>query len=191
MTIQSVEQALDSAIALLIYGSGAWFSYSLLAFVITRPQKAAKRTTVEMDSVSTGSISIEVIPRLMLKESFVETSAVEKSVKKPKEISIETSVEKIAEKPVDKPVDKPVKSPLIEVPKHAPLPVVCEPMNWKKWKVDELRQASIAKACGVRTSPIGSSRKLKKADLVAQYEQNLRRTTYEVNAIAMQNEKIA
>ena len=55
--------------------------------------------------------------------------------------------------------------------------IVCEPVNWKKWKVADLRKASIAKICGVRTRPIGSRRNLPKADLIAQYEQQLKRLT--------------
>ena len=190
MTIQSVEQALDSAIALLMYGSGAWFSYSLLAFIITRPRKTVKETTVKTESSYTGSISIEVMPRLMPREESKEKS-VEEWVEKPTEKSVKHSSIEVTVPAAKTPA---VPVPLLlppAVPAPAPLPIVCEPVNWKKWKVDELRQASIAEVCGVRTSPIGSSRKLKKADLIAQYEQNLKRTSYEANAIAAQNEKIA
>ncbi len=55
--------------------------------------------------------------------------------------------------------------------------IVCEPVNWKRWKVADLRKASIAKVCGVRIRPIGSRRNLSKADLIAQYEQQMRRLT--------------
>lgn len=53
--------------------------------------------------------------------------------------------------------------------------IVCEPVNWKVWKVSDLRKADIAETCRVRTHSIGSSRKLSKADLIAQYEQQLKR----------------
>lgn len=55
--------------------------------------------------------------------------------------------------------------------------IVCEPVDWKKWKVGDLRKANIAKTCGVRIRPIGSRRNLSKADLIAQYEQQLKRFT--------------
>ncbi|MEM8504001.1 MAG: hypothetical protein AAF716_12710 [Cyanobacteria bacterium P01_D01_bin.1] len=55
--------------------------------------------------------------------------------------------------------------------------ITCEPVNWKKWKVGDLRKANIAKTCGVRIRPIGSRRNLSKADLIAQYEQQLKRFT--------------
>ena len=166
MTIQSVEQALDSAIALLMYGSGAWLSYSLLSFILTRPKQSVETPTVSKSVVS---------------KSVVSKSVVSKSV-----VSKQTT---ISAAPV------PLLPPTV-VPTPETLPIVCKPVNWKKWKVSELRQASIAKACGVRTTPIGSKRKLKKADLIAQYEQNLKRMTYEQgsdksNVRALQSEKIA
>lgn len=72
----------------------------------------------------------------------------------------------------------------------APPEISCEPVNWKKWKVGDLRKANIVRACGVRISPIGSSRKLLKADLIAQYEQNLRRMTSENLELTSLNEKL-
>ena len=58
-----------------------------------------------------------------------------------------------------------------------PVQIVCQPVDWKKWKVGDLRKANIAKACGVQPRPIGSSRNLSRADLIAQYEQQLNRFT--------------
>ncbi|EDX86556.1 hypothetical protein S7335_4261 [Synechococcus sp. PCC 7335] len=55
--------------------------------------------------------------------------------------------------------------------------IVCEPVDWKQWKVSDLRKASVAKTCGVRTRPIGSRRNLPKPDLIAQYKQQLKRLT--------------
>lgn len=55
--------------------------------------------------------------------------------------------------------------------------IVCEPVDWKMWKASDLRKTTIAKTCGVRTRPVGSSRNLSKADLIAQYEQQLKRFT--------------
>ena len=149
-----VERVLDWAIALFMYGSGAWLSYALVRFVVTRPKASADMVVGKVPAVeaaSAGSISIEVI---------------------------------------EEPVPLPLLPPSI-VPSPTPPPIVCEPVNWKKWKVGELRQASITSVCGVRTTPIGSKRKLKKADLIAQYEQNLKRMTYEGETVAVQNERIA
>lgn len=160
MTISSVEQILDSAIALLMYGSGGWLSYSLVAFVVTRPKASVYRgadkvTTVSKEIVSTSSegiISIEVMPEVTT-ETPTETVSVVQAV---------------------------------EVSK-----ITCQPVNWKKWKVNELRQTNITRVCGVRVSLIGSSRKLTKPDLIAQYEQNLKRMTYEQPGSVLQSEKVA
>lgn len=65
----------------------------------------------------------------------------------------------------------------LEVKPSTETDIVCEPVNWKLWRVADLRKASVAKACGVRTRPIGSRRNLLKADLIAQYQQNLKRLT--------------
>lgn len=150
MTIHSVEQVLDSAIALLMYGSGSWFSYSLVAFIVTRPKAFVYRDVKQI------------------------TPPAVKPVAEPVEVMSEVLPELV-------PVVQAVEAPLI----------TCQPVSWKKWKVGELRQANITHVCGVRISPIGSSRKLTKADLIAQYEQNLKRMTYEPPALALQSEKIA
>ena len=189
MTIQSVEQALDSAIALLMYGSSAWLSYSLIAFIVTRPKRAVGKKAVEK-LPSTGSISIEVMPEAIATDLVVEAAEVSPAEQPLPEVV--PAVDRVPAAPV------PLLPPAV-VPDPAPLPIVCEPVNWKKWKVSELRQASITKVCGVRTSPIGSKRKLKKADLIAQYEQNLKRMTYEAGTVLqksdstdqMQSERIA
>ena len=200
MTIQSIEQALDGAIALLMYGSGAWLSYSLAAFVVTRSKAsvnqdllATQKSSARLASpqaagpafeaaVSKGSISIEVMPEATTAISTVET-ATESETTEP--------LQAVFPEPIA--VELPLSSQsLVIQPTQPKTPsIVCEPVNWKKWKVGDLRESSITQVCGVRTSPIGSSRKLKKADLIAQYEQNLKRMTYELSEIAMQSEKIA
>lgn len=185
MTIQSIEQVLDSAIALLMYGSGAWLSYSLVAFVATRPRSAVE-AMADDEMPSGGSISIEVISEL------ISTDLVAEAVEEVQTAVTSTETNSSEVVPAAKAAVAPV--PLLPpaiVPEIVPPPIVCEPVNWKKWKVGELRQASITKVCGVRISPIGSSRKLKKADLIAQYEQNLRRMTYEKGKVEVQDEKIA
>ncbi len=73
------------------------------------------------------------------------------------------------------PIGKPP-TPILTYPTE-PVQITCEPINWKKWKVSDLRKANLAKICGVRTRPIGSRRNLTKTDLIAQYEQQLKRFT--------------
>ncbi len=68
---------------------------------------------------------------------------------------------------VEPPVEPPAEPPVVA---HA---IACEPINWKQWKVADLRQASLAKSFGVSTRVEGSRRNLPKADLIAQYEENL------------------
>ncbi|MEL6816024.1 MAG: hypothetical protein AAFP03_14625 [Cyanobacteria bacterium J06598_3] len=69
--------------------------------------------------------------------------------------------------------------------------IVCEPVDWKRWKVGDLRRASIYKACGVRIRPIGSRRNLPKSDLIAQYEQNLKRLTKKPPVLAVRQNQTA
>ena len=69
--------------------------------------------------------------------------------------------------------------------------IVCEPVDWKKWKVADLRKASIANICGVRTRPIGSRRNLPKADLIAQYKQQLKRLTKAQPKLVLKKENVA
>jgi hypothetical protein len=76
-------------------------------------------------------------------------------------------------------VFKPINSPplrKVRTPTRQPA-ITCAPVNWQQWKVSDLRKANIAQACGVKTRPVGSRRTLTKADLVAQYQQNLKRLT--------------
>ena len=177
MTIQSIEQVLDGAIALLMYGSGTWLSYSLVTFVVTRSKDSINRRAITQTKVQLAlpqANSSVVEPDL--KESFEESDSEGL-------ISIEVT-------PVDRQIPMLPPAPVVQPIPVTPL-IVCEPVNWRKWKVGELRQASITQVCGVRTTPIGSSRKLKKADLIAQYEQNLKRMTHERPARPMQSEKIA
>lgn len=79
--------------------------------------------------------------------------------------------------PVIKDTHNPTKTLPEKAEQPTPIEITCEPVNWKKWRVADLRKASIARVCGVRTRPIGSKRNLPKADLIAQYEQQLKRMT--------------
>ena len=201
MTIQLVERVLDWAIALFMYGSGAWLSYAAIRFVVTRP-KASDGTAVEerpiFEAATAGSISIEVVEGAGFEEE--ERGAIAETLLEVPLSSTEPVAESFDSDPsetetsvemsVDKPVTLPLLSPsIVSAPEISP--IVCEPVNWKKWKVGELRQARITSVCGVRTTPIGSKRKLKKADLIAQYEQNLKRMTYDGETATVQSEKIA
>lgn len=152
MNIDAIDKTLDSAIALLMYGSGAWLACALPTFIVTRSNTRSKETVrhqssqVDTTAAEVGSISIEVSPEVL-------------------------------------PVEPEQPSVLPEI--------ICEPVNWKKWKVGDLRKANITRVCGVRVSPIGSKRKLLKADLIAQYEQNLKRMTSARPDLTVQSEKIA
>jgi len=164
MTIHSVEQILDGAIALLLYGSGGWLSCSLVAFVATRQ-------VVKPDDAVGSAAAEEAVSTASKKATSVEVTSIE-----------------VIHETISKGLPKEL--PEIAFAVEAP-PMVCQPVNWKKWKVGELRQASITRVCGVRISPIGSSRKLAKADLIAQYEQALKRMTYEQPGLALRREKTA
>ena len=163
MTINAVEQILDGAIALLMYGSGAWLAYAFTGFVVTRSHE-----------LPTGGADADI-------QNADASKREEAPLAKPLQGRIADSVQPAALVPLL--IDLPAVGPSVVDPFviDAPTaqPIVCQPVNWKKWKVGDLRKANIARICGVRVSPIGSSRKLTKADLIAQYEQNLKRMTCE------------
>ncbi|MGB3769312.1 MAG: hypothetical protein WA947_22365 [Phormidesmis sp.] len=164
MTIHSVEQILDGAIALLLYGSGGWLSCSLVTFVATR------QVVKPDDAIAEAALS-DAVGSVVSQETVLIAAN--------ETIFIEVMPEIVSEV-------LPNTGFAVEAP-----PMVCQPVNWKKWKVGELRQASMTRVCGVRISPIGSSRKLAKADLIAQYEQALKRMTYEQPGLALRREKTA
>lgn len=162
MTFKLIDQALTAAISLLIYGSEFWFTLAFVLYVATHDSKKLEKT-LPVAKLVAKTPAFE-------KDSFIAVQAISVSEKapsakvfsekslSPKALSPKISAAKISEAPISQ-------------------PIICEPVNWKKWKAADLRKASIAKVCGVRMTPIGSRRKLTKADLIAQYEQNLKRLT--------------
>jgi len=107
-----------------------------------------------------------------LEESLIEENLVEEGL-------VETGLVEtgLVEENLAEAVNECVVEAFLGTPSPSSVEIVCEPVNWRKWKVADLRKASIAKICGVRTRPIGSRRNLLKADLIAQYEQQLKRLT--------------
>ncbi len=169
MTLKLIDQILTAAISLLVYGSEFWFTLAFTLYVATHnPEKQEKTLPVAK-------------PPAFEKDSFIPAQAVSSRAISVSEKTLSTKV--FSEKSLSpkvaspKPLSAKISSKKISSQKTLSQPITCEPVNWKKWKAADLRKASIAKACGVRMTPIGSRRKLTKADLIAQYEQNLKRLT--------------
>lgn len=174
MNIKLIDQILNVAIASLIYGSEMWFVCAFSLYAVDRSRKA-KATSVRTDlsdlskqkisKQKTGDIQISITP-----SAKAEPVVVVPSQKVVPETTPEQSIFNLSSK-------TPVKPAKVTGNRAALQAIACEPVNWKKWKVGDLRKADIAKVCGVRSRPIGSRRALTKADLIAQYEQNLKRLT--------------
>ncbi|MGC1309684.1 MAG: hypothetical protein WA885_20875 [Phormidesmis sp.] len=170
MNIKLIDQALTVAITGLMYSSGFSLVWAFGLHIATREKSVVDKGT--------------------LKQAITDTSVAEKPVaEKP------VAEKSVAEKPVTVqnalPLTKPTGSIEIIVNTAEPQEITCEPVNWKKWKVADLRKASICSACGVRIKPIGSSRNLPKANLIAQYEQNLKRFTKRPQTLAVGQVKTA
>ena len=171
MDINAIDKALDSAIALLMCGSGVWLACTLPVFIITRSKASVENqaSQTNLAEAEIGSISIEVSPVESNRRPLVPERLVAESPEPLEDVKVAVQPAKLESLPT----------------------ITCEPVNWKKWKVGDLRQSSITQVCGVRVSPIGSKRKLRKADLIAQYEQNLKRMTCEQPSLTVKSEKIA
>ncbi len=175
MTLKLIDQALTTAISLLIYGSEFWLTLAFTLYVAThyhhdanekleKTLPAAKIPILEKDSAIPVQASIPV-QTIVVSEKAPSTKVFsEKFI--PSSLSLKATAPK-ARTPKSL-------SANISSATTVSQPIICEPVNWKKWKAADLRKASIAKVCGVRMTPIGSRRKLAKADLIAQYEQNLK-----------------
>ena len=163
MTIKFVDQVLNITISSLIYGTEIWFAWAFSLYVATH-QLERSEPAQKSHPAATPAPSA----------SFSQKEASKASQPKaivPKETTIK------------------VPSP---TPAHPQVQqITCEPVNWKKWKVNDLRKASIARVCGVKSTPVGSRRKLSKADLIAQYEQNLKRMTKRPPASSQKQAQIA
>lgn len=151
---------------------------------------------------------IEIIIEQPVAEEFTEKEvAAHESVAKKKwqavtgsEIGTKCEAEQITDSPARERLSLPrlkvSGQPVLTPPKTAQsesplLEIVCEPVDWKKWRVADLRRANIAKICGVRTKPIGSKRNLRKVDLIAQYEQQLKRLTKAAPEVLQKQEDVA
>lgn len=170
MNIKLIDQILNVAIASLIYGSEMWFVCAFSLYVVGR-SKEAKTTPVrtkirtDLSKQKTGDVQISITP-----SAEAEPVIVVSAQKAVPETTPEQSTFNLSSK-------TPVQPVKVAGNKAALQAIACEPVDWKKWKVGDLRKANIAKVCGVRSRPIGSRRTLTKADLIAQYEQNLKRLT--------------
>ena len=172
MTIQFIDQVLNIAISSLVYGSEIWLAYVFSLFVATHQleslKQPAERKTQRVSSTA-ATARLASPSQKEIKPPSIETKVT---------VSRKTTAKKTAsrtKRPEARPVDI---SPVSQVrPPLQQQQITCEPVNWKKWKVNDLRRASIARACNVKSTPVGSRRKLTKADLIAQYEQNLKRMT--------------
>lgn len=167
MTFKLIDQALTAAISLLIYGSEFWFTLAFVLYVATHDSKKLEKTlpvaklvakTPAFEKDSFEKDSFIAVQAISVSEKAPSAKVFSEKSLSPKALSPKISAAKISEAPISQ-------------------PIICEPVNWKKWKAADLRKASTAKVCGVRMTPIGSRRKLTKADLIAQYEQNLKRLT--------------
>ena len=176
MSIKLIDQILNVAIASLIYGSEMWFVCAFSLYVAGRSKKAktsAVHTEVRTDlnKQKTGDIQIIITPSVQAEPAAkAEPVVVAPSQKAVSKTTPEQSTFNLSSKTPVQPVKVAGKKAALQA-------IACEPVDWKKWKVGDLRKANIAKVCGVRSRPIGSRRTLPKADLIAQYEQNLKRLT--------------
>lgn len=177
MTIKFIDQVLNIAISTLIYGSEIWFAYAFSLYVATHELKTSKKVADKnLEPLSTAAAAADFLEIIKKKETEPKVKVAIKS----------EATASQAKSPIVLPAATPVAAPRLFVEQ-----ISCEPVNWKKWKVDDLRKVSIARACGVKSTPVGSRRKLTKADLIAQYEQNLKRMTKRSPARSREREKIA
>ncbi|MEO0807900.1 MAG: hypothetical protein AAFY33_16500, partial [Cyanobacteria bacterium J06643_4] len=177
MTFNLIDQALNVAMTGLIYGAELWIICAFGSYVVTRnvnrpikplkPSKLIRQADVEKPVSIVSSQSAFAIP---------SSGTIEITVEQPVETMRTASPQLV--KPVSRPVSMPFE-------------MTCVPVDWKKWRVADLRRANLAEVCGVRTRPIGSRRNLKKADLIAQYEQQLKRYTKVPGQNGFREEKIA
>ncbi|MEL7351465.1 MAG: hypothetical protein AAF171_25235 [Cyanobacteria bacterium P01_A01_bin.116] len=235
MTIQLLDQALNNAIALLIYGSEFWLAVSFSLYLARRIAKASKKSsnthphptkqpTTQPTEPSPNSpplkpsgISVSITyaaadsqpqPALPIADKSSTQTASEQTNSEQTAPEQNTDLKApavpvnpskaLTSKTIRPKVTNPkISKPRTEIPKTLTPPktinnnISCEPVNWKQWKVGDLRKASLYKACGVRIRPIGSRRNLPKADLIAQYEQNLKRLTRLPSSAVVEQSKSA
>ena len=218
MTLDSIDLAVDMVVAGLIYGSGTWFVCAFGLYVVSRRRKrqamrpvlllapALEPAVVEPfeldDSLSeaivlTSDERIDVAPNIeiIIEQPLLIAPAAQPELFPEKSIEKVPGKESMGKKAIEKEsIEGIEEKPVAALPDIAEIDsadIVCEPVDWKKWRVADLRKASLAKTCGVRTRPIGSKRNLLKADLIAQYEQQLKRFTRPSAQDKVQERRIA
>ncbi|MEL6937712.1 MAG: hypothetical protein AAFO84_00800 [Cyanobacteria bacterium J06598_1] len=221
MTINLIDYALNVALTGLIYGSEIWIVCAFGTYLVTHTrkskainqnnnqkhvQKHTHQPEIEVDCVPGIEIIIEQAPT---EQSVVKKSTARFAVQPPQTqhqkqqpalIPLLPTVLPLSAEKAATPPSVPAKS--VSMPTElvstaivstaiASTEIICEPVNWKQWKVADLRKASVANVCGVRIRPIGSKRNLPKADLIAQYKQQLKRFTKQPSKRVVEHERIA
>ncbi|NJM99578.1 MAG: hypothetical protein HC800_22715 [Phormidesmis sp. RL_2_1] len=193
MNFKLIDQVLDIAIASLLYGSEVWLPLAFAFYVATYdgkpdrkisgdcqsatplvPQTPSQTTTALPLSTPSTESPIATVEKSTVEKPAAKKPAAKKPAAKESVLNKSTLNQSVTPKLALQQGETPNQN---RISTTAVPEMICEPVDWKKWKASDLRKASIAKICGVRMTPIGSHRKLSKADLIAQYEQNLKRFT--------------
>lgn len=215
MTIKLVDQALNVAITSLIYGSEIWLTCAFSLYVARRISLKAKAQNTaladcvkspdlakiqfeatdaavekaQLDTALEKPVDKTILAKAVVESSLeVKTQDVKTNVTKPLSLKKKATKKGAIKKAVS---EKEIIEKETVGTETVTFQISCEPVNWKLWKVGDLRKASIYRACGVRIRPIGSRKNLPKANLIAQYEQNLKRLTKLPPMVAVEHHKIA
>ncbi len=182
MTIQFIDHALNAVLTGLIYGSEAWIVSAFGFYVATQEYSTP---SADFEAVAVGEVGEEAIKEAVERASEAAAQVItdEKDIVQEQDFPKKSTVLEKATAGKKNTAKEPTKAPSVAKPppiltySMEPVQITCEPVNWKKWKVGDLRKANLAHACGVRVRPVGSRRNLTKTDLIAQYEQQLKRYT--------------
>jgi hypothetical protein len=189
MSIKLIDQGLNIAIASLIYGTEGWFLFAFSLYVAKR--QVAKRQVAKRPAQATSSTIFSTASSTAALTTKVPEVPVTTSPS-PEQGTIQISITQPAARPASVIERKPTDIRPKPTERKTPLQAIsCEPVNWKQWKVSDLRAVNVAKECGVKIRPIGSRRNLTKADLIAQYDQNLKRLTKSPPKQIVSHHKIA
>lgn len=203
MAFHSIDQALTVMLTGLIYGSGAWLACTFGFYVVTQQRKAKATRPVFLLA---PAAELSVAETFRVRDSLSEDRLPIETFVEDKEPSIEPSIEHAIEQPCVSVAAAAAERSVVDVVKISveretdcatgqrfvsSIEIVCEPVDWKKWRVADLRKASVAGACGVRTRAVGSRRNLLKADLIVQYKQQLKRLTKSTSKLLYEKEIVA
>ncbi|MGD1864580.1 MAG: hypothetical protein ACFB0D_08495 [Phormidesmis sp.] len=204
MTLSAIDQALNVLLTGFIYGSGTWIACAFCTYVMTQRRRQRMPRPVLLLAPAKAAVVVETFEVRSLPGKaavLIEENALKEENMPKIDIIIEPVLPLVRSAQVEPPVVQSLKSAKSAVQReiegvsvHASpstAVIVCEPVDWKKWKVADLRKASIANICGVRTRPIGSRRNLPKADLIAQYKQQLKRLTKAQPKLVLKKENVA